>query len=435
MSLRFTLIAAFCGSLAAGSALAQDTPAVEPTPSPSPSPAATPQVEEIPEGGLIGRSARSYLNDDESEGKGRGIHYGPFAPRVEILSSGGGPAGILHFWTPNIGGSPFDIHATAAYSIYKYQYYDTQIGLLPHKEERLPNVETGTNAIFPLADLEKTSGIPGFNIYAAARYRDYTREDYYGIGQNAPRAAHADYRLQDGLYEGVIRFQVSRLSLMGRAGLLKTTILAGDDDKLGDVAATFNDTTAPGLTTAPDFITMSGGAWLELRDEPGNPHKGAAFGGSFTRFNDRNASQFQFNRIALEGRQYLPLFSPRHVLAFKQTLSMDDADDGMSIPFYMRTTLGGGSVLRSYPSFRFRDDRLLYLIGEYRFEVTRRVELAAIYEGGKVFPETQGVNFKNLRTGYGGGIRIKSSRKVLVRFDVLHGDEGNRYHIKLGRSF
>ncbi|MEO8358516.1 MAG: BamA/TamA family outer membrane protein [Vicinamibacteria bacterium] len=433
MSRTFRL-ALLCGTFAPVGALAQEpTPSptshVQVRPEPTPAPAT---VEET--GNLARRSLRSFLRDDES-GDGRGIHAGPFLPRVAVLSSGGGPSPVLHLWAPDIGGTPLDFHASAAYSIYKYQYYDMQVGLLPHRDKRLPSIETGTNGLFPLSDIEKTADAPGFNVYASARYRDYPREDFFGVGANTSNDNHTDYRLRDGLYEGIVRFRLSHLSVMGRAGLLKTSILPGQDSGDPNTDTLHTEATAPGLFTGPDFIHTSIGGWLELRDEPGNPHKGAAFGLSFARFNDRNGSAYQFNRASFEGREYLPLGSRRSVIALKQTLSFDDPDEGSAVPFYLRSTLGGGSLLRGYASSRFRDDRLLYLIGEYRFEITPKIEIAAIYEAGKVYRETQDTNLKNLRTGWGAGIRLKSPRKVHVRLDVVHSDEGNRIHLKLGRSF
>lgn len=384
--------------------------------------------------GLIRRSIRHFLKDDET-GDGRGVHWGPFAPRVAVPSSGGGPGPVLHFWAPNIGETSFDIHAAATYSIYKYRYYDLELGLVPHVDERLPRIETGTNALFPLSDLEKTASAPGFNIYAVGRYRDFPREDFYGVGPGSVKADHADYRLRDGLNEGVIRFRVSHLSVMGRAGILRTSILPGDDPVDPNVEAAYNEQTAPGLLRAPDFNHFSAGAWLELRDEPGNPHRGATFGVAYSRFDDRNGDAFAFRRLTLDAREFLKLGSNRSVLALRQTASLDSPDTGAAVPFYLRSTLGGGSFLRAYPSFRFRDDRLIYLASEYRLEVHPKVELALLYEGGKVFPRTDGFSLRELRYSYGAGLRLKSPRKVHVRLDVLHGQEGTRVHVKLGPSF
>lgn len=41
--------------------------------------------------------------------------------------------------------------------------------------------------------------MPGFDVYASARYRDYPREDFYGIGPDSLPLGRTGYRLQDGL--------------------------------------------------------------------------------------------------------------------------------------------------------------------------------------------------------------------------------------------
>ena len=410
---------------------AQDAAAPQETPvaaAPTPTPA-------IVNEGALTRGVKSLTSDDDDSSDGRGFHLGPLVPRADITSSGGGVAPVLHFWTPNIGGSPFDLHASASYSIYKYQYYDAQFGLLPHRGGRLPRIETSTNALFPLSDLEKTSDVQGFNLYASARYRDYPREDYYGIGSATARESHADYRLQDELYEGVIRYGFSKVSIMGRAGLLRTDIREGTDADLPNVEAAFAESAAPGRLRSPDFIHYSAGIWFEFRDEPRNPHRGVSLGIAASRFDDRNGAAFEFSRVSADAREYLPLGSKRHVLALRQVVSADRADDGSSIPFYMRSTLGGGSLLRAFPSFRFRDDRLMLLASEYRFEATPRIELALIYEAGKVMSEDEGFDLKDLRSNYGAGVRFKSRRKVHFRVDAVRGSEGMRWHVKLGRSF
>ncbi len=385
--------------------------------------------------GLVKRTIRSFFNDDEDKG-GRGPHWGPFSPAVDILSSGGGIAPMLHFWTPDIGGSPIDIHASAAYSIFRYQYYDLQVGLVPHDGQRLPRVETGTSALFPLSDIEKTSAAPpGFNIYASARYRDYPREDFYGLGPTSSRLSHSDYRLKDGLYEGIVRFRVKRLSVMGRAGVLRTSIGPGLDSAIPNIELSNNERTAPGLLRSPDFLHMSGGAWLELRDEPGNPHRGVSLGVAVSRFDDRHGNAFQFSRTAVDAREYLPLGSNRHVVALRQIASLDKPDAGSSVPFYMQHTLGRGTLLRGYSSSRFRDNKLLALAAEYRLELWPKIEFALIYETGKVFSATSDFDRHNLQRSYGAGIRLKSHRKVRFRIDVMRSVEGTQLHLKMGPAF
>ena len=384
--------------------------------------------------GWVKRRVDKFLSDHDT-GTGRGVHLGPLAPRLTILSSGSGPAPILHFWAPDVGGSPIDIHASAAYSLYKYQYYDLRVGLLPQDGTRIPRLERGTNAWFPLTDLEKMANGTGSAAYLSARFRDYPREDFSGIGPGTLETDRTDFRFKDALYEGVVRYRVGHLSLMGRGGLLKTSILSGKDTKFPNTESTFNDRTAPGLSNAPDFVHLSAGAWLERRDQPSNPHQGIAVGLAFSRFNDRSGNAFQWNRAALDAREYISLGSKRHVVALRQAVSLDKPDAGSRVPFYMQSTLGGSSLLRGYSSSRFHDEKLLYLSGEYRFELRPRVELALIYDTGKVFPTSADFNLKDLRHSYGAGVRLKSPRKVHFRCDFMRSPEGMRVHLKLEPSF
>lgn len=394
-------------------------------------PAVEPAV--VQEAGFFKRKVRAFLTDEPAGG--RGFHLGPFIPRVEVVSSGGGPAGVLHFWTPDIGGTGLDIHAAASYSIYKYQHYNAEIGLVPHAGNALPRDSRGTNALFPLSDLEKTARVPGFNIYASAQYRDYPREDFFGTGPSSLRSARSDYRLKDALYEGVIRFSVSGLTVMGRAGLLQTSVHPGLDSAFPNTEAVNNDNTAPGLLRSPDFIHLSAGAWLERREEPLNAHRGFSVGIAASRFTDRDGTAFQFNRLSIDAREYLPLGSNRHVIALRQVASLDRPDAGSRVPFYLQSTLGGSLFLRGYPSSRFRDDKLLAMAAEYRFELRPKIEFALMYEAGKVFPTMSSFNLRDLERSYGLGIRLKSPRKVRLRLDVLRSSEGTRVHVKLGPSF
>jgi hypothetical protein len=395
--------------------------------------AADPQDPQRP--GWVKRTVRSFLEDDEAGGGRSGLHLGPFVPRLEIVSSGSGLAPMLHFWAPDIGGTAVDVHASAFYSLSKYQHYDLQVGLVPHEGERLPRVERGTSAVFPLSDLEKTAAVQGFNIYASARYRDYPREDFYGLGPDSLQLDRTDYRLKDGLYEGIVRFGVGHVSLMGRAGLLQTSILPGTDSAYPNTEFANDDQAAPGLLRSPDFVHLSAGAWLELRDEPGNPHRGASLGVAFSRLDDRQGNAFQWNRLSVDAREYIPLGSNRHVVALRQVTSLDDPDAGSNVPFYLHSTVGGSALLRGYSAFRFRDDKLLAFTGEYRFEVHPKLELALIYSTGKVFPTMSDFDLHDLRRSFGAGIRLKSPRKVKLRVDVLHGPERTRVDIKLEPSF
>jgi len=64
-----------------------------------------------------------------------------------------------------------------------------------------------------------------------------------------------------------------------------------------------------------------------------------------------------------------------------------------------------------------------------------KVELALIYGAGQVLPSLDQLDFHRVRRSYGVGLRLKSPRKVRLRFDVLHSVEGTHVQVKFGPSF
>lgn len=400
----------------------------------APSLSAQESAPEPPREGLIRRTVHKFLNDDAEVGA-RGFHVGPFHPGLTIPSSGAGVGPILQLWTPDLGGSGLDFHASAAYSISGYQYYDAKFGRVPHQGDRLPRTHRGTSALFPLLDLERSAAVSGFHIYLSARHRDYPREDFYGVGASSLKANRTDYRLKDDFFEGVIQAKVSRLTLMGRAGLLKPSIHSGTDSLFPNLDLSFNEQTAPGLSAAPHFLHVSAAAWLELRDQPANPHRGLSLGLAVSRFNDRHANASRFSRVVVDAREYFPLGSHRHVIALRQVAFFDKPDAGSHVPFYLQPGFGGSSILRGYGTTRFRDDKLLALGAEYRLGLHRNVQLALIYEAGEVFPTLNDFRINQLQHSYGVGVRLNSPRRVRLRVDLLRSPERTRLDIKLGPSF
>src|SRR5262249_53277995 len=157
------------------------------------------------------------------------------------------------------------------------------------------------------------------------------------------------------------------------------------DSRYPNTDSMFLAVQAPGLARQPDFVFYSGGLWLELRDVRRNAHRGIALGATITRFDERDGTAFDFTRATGEAMEYLPIPSDRSVFAFRQILSWDTPDKGSSVPFFMLTPLGGSDVLRGFYAFRFQDLKMMAFQAEYRFEITPRWEVAALFDAGKVF--------------------------------------------------
>jgi hypothetical protein len=352
-----------------------------------------------------------------------------------VVSSGAGLAPLLHLWAPDLGGSSLDFHASGAYSIYGYQYYDAQFGRVPYVGRRLPRIGKGTGDLFPLADLEKTASVPGSHFYVSVRHRNYPREDFYGVGPGSLAVNRTDYRLKDQLFEGVVQTRVSRLSLMARAGLMRASIHPGTDSDVPNMESSNTEETAPGLTSTSDFTHLSAAAWLEMRDQPANPQRGVSLGIAVSRFDDRHASAYQFTRVVMDAREHIPLGSNRHVIALRQVAFLDTPDQGSLVPFYLQPNFGGSTFLRGFGSTRFRDNKLLAMGAEYRLSLHKNIQFALIYEAGEVSPTLHDFSIHRVRHDYGAGIRLKTLKRIVARLDVLHSSERTRIDFKLGPSF
>jgi hemolysin activation/secretion protein len=98
-------------------------------------------------------------------------------------------------------------------------------------------------------------------------------------------------------------------------------------------------------------------------------------------------------------------------------------------------TLGGNQTLRGYRQMRFSDRNLIYLSGEYRWEAMPAMELAVFYDTGKVASRRSDLNLDHLRHTFGGGLRFKSMRRVVVRIDIGRSDEQTFLFFTFGPSF
>ena len=76
------------------------------------------------------------------------------------------------------------------------------------------------------------------------------------------------------------------------------------------------------------------------------------------------------------------------MLSFRGRMQHANEKDGQQIPFFMLPALGGGSSLRGYSSWRFRDQNSLLLQAEWRIMVNRYLDMAFFYDAGKVTART-----------------------------------------------
>jgi hypothetical protein len=358
-----------------------------------------------------------------------------FHPRVQSIGWGSQTAAGARFWRPDIKGTKLDVHAAAFYSIRRYESYELQAGLLPHRGRALPARSTTGDDVYELGGIRRRGGRQG-HAYASLRYRHLPEVDFWGLGTDSRPVDHTTFLLQDAWYDLVAGYQhSSRAVLTARAGLMQAFVAPGRDDDFPTTQELFDETRVPGLAAQPDFVHLTLLGLLDGRDEPHNPHSGAMFALSASRFDDRGDDRYRFDRLAADARLFLPLGTTQRVLALRGLVSADRPAEGSRVPFYLQETLGGSHTLRGYRSFRFRGEKLVLLQAEYRWEAAPAVELAAFFDAGRVASHLADWSLRDLQTSYGLGLRVKTHEHVLLRFDLGRSAEETRLLLRVGPSF
>jgi hypothetical protein len=362
------------------------------------------------------------------------INYHGLYPKMSNLSTGSGLAPGVRLWRPNLAGKTFlDLQAFGAWSLRGYKLYEVQFGKF-HEKSTEYFLSANAYGGGPQADVVSRDRRSFF--FADLKYRDFPQEDFFGLGPDSQTSDRTDYQIKEGSYDAVAGYQFNRFVGAGvRVGFSQVQIGEGTDSRFPNTQELFNDSTAPGLNDQPDFFRFSSALFFDYRDKPGNPHNGGLLGVSFSRYTDYGTDQFDFNRLAFDAREYVPIGSVQRVFAFRFFTSMDSVDSNDRIPFYMQDTLGGSQTLRGFREFRFRDANLIYLSGEYRWEAAPAIEGALFYDAGRVFSERSDFGFHDLENSWGFGVRFKTKNAVVFRLDVGYSHEGTHIFFKFAPSF
>ena len=131
-----------------------------------------------------------------------------------------------------------------------------------------------------------------------------------------------------------------------------------------------------------------------------------------------------FNQVDYEGIQHIPVLREAWVVSLHAMAQTTYDKSGQTIPFFMMPSIGGGSDLRAYASWRLRDLNSLYLQAEWRVMVNRFVDMALFYDAGKVAARRTDLTLGDMKSDYGLGFRWHGPMATPLRIEVTHGHEG-----------
>jgi outer membrane protein assembly factor BamA len=269
-----------------------------------------------------------------------------------------------------------------------------------------------------------------------AVHRDSPQVGYYGPGPDSNKIARSNFRLEDTEWNGTFGVRpVPHLNLAATAGYLLVNVGPGTDERYVSSDQIFTSSEAVGIDHQADFFRSGFYAQFDYRDNPGGPRSGGNYFAEYSNYSDRTLGLHDFQRLDIELQQYVPFFNKRRVIALRGRSTLTFADDSQRVPFYLQPSLGGSDDLRGFRPFRFYDDNLIVVNGEYRWETFSGLDMAVFADAGKVFPRRAQWNFKDMEGSVGFGLRFNVRNNVFLRTDVGFSHEGFQVWIKFNNIF
>lgn len=265
-----------------------------------------------------------------------------------------------------------------------------------------------------------------------ARWQDAPTLALFQLGQRSPNV-RTDYGETMTEVSGQMSLQAARFLRFG-AGTAFERYETDPAEALviGDVPVT--PFTFPGLGADPDYLHSFALAAIDSRAGPGYSRSGSLLQATLHDYRQQNDGPFSFQRIDGMAQQLIPILHGNWVIDLSVRASTTSADAGETVPFFLMPELGGGSDLRGFGNYRFRDRHSILFTAEYRWYVQEYVDMAVFYDAGKVTSRRSDLDFDGLKSDVGIGIRFHSPRATALRLEVARGNEGMRLIFAFGAA-
>lgn len=266
----------------------------------------------------------------------------------------------------------------------------------------------------------------------------------------------ADYALGNGKWRLMAGYEIQHLSYKTFEGM--------EADALDPI--TGNEIEAPNgfslLQRDFDSGLISGlkGGWVSIiqnaliydtRDFEPDPTRGSYFEIANEYSSKYIGSQFDFNKLFIQGRYYQKLpFGSRTVLAgrlgvghiFGGNAPFFEFQDQWS-PEGSINALGGKQSLRGFRTNRFLARSLAFANVEFRYRIAETkwgkqhfaFGLAPFLDMGTVRNDWRNLNFRDIKYSYGGGIRIAWNQSTVLFFDYGVSKEDRLFFFGIGQPF
>jgi hypothetical protein len=268
-----------------------------------------------------------------------------------------------------------------------------------------------------------------------AGWREATQVGFFGVGTNSSKDDRRNYGFEEPYVTALLTLRPTRQHWLLRGGLevAKWSVEPGTG-KVPSVETTYTPSTLPGLDGDPTYVHMQGTVGFDWRTAPGYSRRGGFYGVTVHDYRDRDRV-FGFQQVDYEAIQHFPILREAWVISLHGLAQTAFDSDDQQIPFFMYPHLGGGSTLRGFTSFRFRDRHSLLLQAEWRIMANRFLDTAVFYDAGKVASSKADLDLHGLKSDYGFGVRFHGPFTTAFRVDLARSSEGTVLVFAGGPSF
>jgi hypothetical protein len=263
------------------------------------------------------------------------------------------------------------------------------------------------------------------SLNAVGGWREATQVGFFGIGNEQTSVDdRATYSFTQPYASANLDFSPTRNLLLLHGGIeISQWNQGAGGGSHPSVEEIYTPQQLPGLGSAPVYLHTQAGLALDSRASSLYARRGGLYGVTFHDFRDRDEA-FGFRRTDYEAIQHVPILRETWVLSLHGRLELANAANGQAIPFYMLPALGGGSSLRGFSSWRFRDRNSLLLQAEWRVMANRFLDMALFYDAGRVSARRSDLTSGPLKSDYGLGFRFHSAANTPLRIELARSNEG-----------
>jgi hypothetical protein len=264
-----------------------------------------------------------------------------------------------------------------------------------------------------------------------AGWRDATQVGFYGLGMGTDPDDRANFRFKETFAgaEGVWR--AANLAVLRGSFYYDDYDTTEGKGSYPSIEEVYTPAEVPGLFADPTYLHTTASAGLDFRpNQPvsfrpgaGYARRGGLYEVEYHNWNDRDGD-YSFDLLELDAVQHIPVLRETWVLSLHGRVQTVIDDDDV-VPYFLLPSLGSGSTLRAYPSWRFRDRHSLLMQGEWRWIANRlALDLAIFYDAGKVVADRGDLDFDGLEHNWGFGVRFHGPAATPLRVEMAKGSEG-----------